>query len=67
LEVSAKAPEDGGFESEGGRADAPGKTAIREKFTDVIGFKVAPIDSASFPIQPERESFQEFSLNRLSS
>jgi len=67
LKVSAKAPEDGGFESEGGWADASRETAIREKFTDVIGLKIAPIDSAFFSIQPEGESFEKFPLNRLSS
>jgi hypothetical protein len=67
LKVSAKASEDRGFESEGGRADASGETAIREKFADVIGLKVAPIDSAFFSIQPEGESFEKFPLNRLSS
>jgi hypothetical protein len=67
LEVSTKASEYGGFESEGGWADASGETAIREEFADVIGLKVAPIDSAFFSIQPEGESFEKFPLNRLSS
>jgi hypothetical protein len=67
LEVSAKATKNGGFEPKGGRADASGETAIREKFADVIGLKVAPIDSAFFSIQPEGESFEKFPLNRLSS